>query len=89
MKEFGPAEVYAQRFPRSSHRELRFVWYWLGLLLLVNVPSGIAVLFTDFGREGQFREVAVSQIVVSIACLFGAFRAWRRQHNHDYSSKTQ
>ncbi|MCH3974652.1 MAG: hypothetical protein LKF49_05355 [Bifidobacterium tibiigranuli] len=80
VDEFGPAEVYAQRFPRSSHKELRYVWLY-GAIVLVDIAYVTAIWLRYMGHGAFSNSFNVALLAANIASLVSAIVQWRRQRS--------
>jgi hypothetical protein len=84
VEEFGPAEVYAQRFPRSSHNELRYVWLY-GTIVLIDIAYVAAIRLGHMGYGPFSNGFGFALLTANIASLASAIVQWRRQRQKDHS----
>ncbi|MCI1714032.1 hypothetical protein [Bifidobacterium tibiigranuli] len=80
VEEFGPAEVYAQRFPRSPHKELSRVWLY-GAIVLVDIVYVTALWLGYMGHGAFSNSFGFALLAANIASLASVIVQWRRQRS--------
>lgn len=79
VEEFGPARVYAQRFPRSTLKELRIVMFWTSVVLLIDIPYLIATYAGYAGHGDWSMYIAHGILIGGVISLATAILRYRRQ----------
>lgn len=80
--EFGSAKAYAAGFGPSSLRELHAVWFWLALVLVIEVPY-MAVAWLGYAGHGAYSKAVATILFVSgLMCLLASVISWWRKRQH-------